>query len=93
MTFKKKTEVKAQQDNLELQATNLINKHEISINLGRSFYDILEVLKNKQLSLIAETKGKYQLHDEIAKDLIQKLTTELEQAKSWGFDQLNRSIK
>lgn len=78
---------------MEKQATNLLNKHEISISLGRGFYDILEVLKNKQLTAISETKGKYQLHDEIAKELIQKLTTEIEQAKSWGFDQLNRSVK
>jgi hypothetical protein len=91
MAFKKKTENPEQL--LEKQATDLINKQDIAISLGRSFYDIIEVLKNKQLSLLAETKGKYQLHDEIAKELVQKMTTELEQAKSWGFDQLNRSIK
>ena len=51
------------------------------------------ILKNKQTTSFMELKGKYQIHDEIMKEIHERMTLEFEQAKSWGYDQLSRSLK
>jgi len=78
---------------VEKPATNEIDLTKLSINIGRSYYDILDILKNKQIASFMEVKGKYQLHDEIVKEIHDRMTLEFEQAKSWGYDQLSRSLK
>ena len=63
------------------------------VEVGRSFYDILDVLKNKNLSSLLELKTKYQLHDSIIKELSEQLILNCEQTKSWGYDQIVRSLE
>lgn len=78
---------------VEKPVTNEIDLSKVSINIGRSYYDILDILKNKQTTSFMELKGKYQIHDEIMKEIHERMTLEFEQAKSWGYDQLSRSLK
>ena len=44
-------------------------------------------------TIILELKTKYQLHDTIIKELSEQLILNCEQTKSWGYDQIVRSLE
>lgn len=59
-----------------------------NLDIGKSYYSVLEVLKNKITSTIIENK------DSASLDLVQIekikhfVDSEIDSAKSWGYDQI-----
>lgn len=67
------------------QAANLDN---INLNLGKSYYNIMEVFKNKVVTSIIEKNSELNLDRNTLERISFLIGAEVDSAKSWGYDQL-----
>tara|TARA_Y100000592_G_C5240317_1_gene207991 strand:- start:65 stop:301 length:237 start_codon:yes stop_codon:yes gene_type:complete len=67
---------------------NELNQEDINLSLGKNYYNIMEVFKNKIVTTIIEKNSELNLD----RDAIEKISflvgAEVDSAKSWGYDQL-----
>ena len=67
---------------------NELNPEDINLSLGKKYYNIMEVFKNKIVTTIIERNSELNLD----RDAIEKISflvgAEVDSAKSWGYDQL-----
>tara|TARA_B100001287_G_C22374017_1_gene385600 strand:+ start:254 stop:490 length:237 start_codon:yes stop_codon:yes gene_type:complete len=67
---------------------NELNPEDINLSLGKKYYNIMEVFKNKVVTTIIERNSELNLD----RDAIEKISflvgAEVDSAKSWGYDQL-----
>lgn len=67
------------------QADQLDN---INLDLGKSYYNIMEVFKNKMVSSIIEKNSELNLDRNTLERISFLIGAEVDSAKSWGYDQL-----
>ena len=67
------------------QADKLDN---INLDLGKSYYNIMEVFKNKMVSSIIEKNSELNLDRNTLERISFLIGAEVDSAKSWGYDQL-----
>tara|TARA_Y100001935_G_C17190006_1_gene449566 strand:+ start:478 stop:714 length:237 start_codon:yes stop_codon:yes gene_type:complete len=65
-----------------------LNHDEINLSLGKNYYNVMEVFKNKLVTSIIERSEDLNL----SRDSLEKISfvvgAEIDSAKSWGYDQL-----
>jgi len=66
-------------------AQNLDN---INLDLGKSYYNIMEVFKNKVVSSLIEKSSELNLDRNALEKISFVIGAEVDSAKSWGYDQL-----
>lgn len=66
-------------------APNLDN---INLDLGKSYYNIMEVFKNKVVSSLIEKSSELNLDRNALEQISFVIGAEVDSAKSWGYDQL-----
>ena len=66
-------------------APNLDN---INLDLGKSYYNIMEVFKNKVVSSLIEKSTELNLDRKALEQISFIIGAEVDSAKSWGYDQL-----
>ena len=66
-------------------APNLDN---INLDLGKSYYNIMEVFKNKVVSSLIEKSTELNLDRKALEQISFVIGAEVDSAKSWGYDQL-----
>jgi len=66
-------------------APNLDN---INLDLGKSYYNIMEVFKNKVVSSLIEKSTELNLDRNALEQISFVIGAEVDSAKSWGYDQL-----
>ena len=66
-------------------APNLDN---INLDLGKSYYNIMEVFKNKIVSSLIEKSAELNLDRNALEQISFVIGAEVDSAKSWGYDQL-----
>ena len=67
------------------QAASLDN---INLNIGKSYYNIMEVFKNKVVTSIIEKNSELNLDRNTLERISFLIGAEVDSAKSWGYDQL-----
>ena len=60
----------------------------INLDLGKSYYNIMEVFKNKMVSSIIEKNSELNLDRNTLERISFLIGAEVDSAKSWGYDQL-----
>lgn len=60
---------------------------------GRKYYDVLEVYSQKIMSQIVEKSRDLDMSKDTVQAINNILKEETAKAKSWGFDQLIKSVK
>ena len=66
-------------------APNLDN---INLDLGKSYYNVMEVFKNKVVSSLIEKSTELNLDRNALEQISFVIGAEVDSAKSWGYDQL-----
>jgi hypothetical protein len=65
-----------------------LNPDSINLDLGKNYYNIMEVLKNKVVTSLIEKSGELSLDRSTLEKISFVVGAEVESAKSWGYDQL-----
>ena len=60
---------------------------------GRKYYDVLDVYSQKIMSQIVEKSRDLNMNKDTIQEINKILLEETTKAKSWGFDQLIKSVK
>lgn len=68
---------------------NTVNIAEV----GRKYYDVLDVYSNKVISKIVENSSKLNIDKSAIQEINNIINTETTNAKNWGIDQLIKAIK
>lgn len=76
-----KTETKSQ--------TPTVNIAEV----GRKYYDVLDVFSNKVVSKIVENSGQLNIDKSAIVEISKIITEETSMAKNWGIDQIIKAIR
>ena len=64
------------------------NLDSINLDLGKSYYNIMEVFKNKIVSSLIEKSTELNLDRNALEQISFVIGAEVDSAKSWGYDQL-----
>lgn len=64
------------------------NLDSINLDLGKSYYNIMEVFKNKVVSSLIEKSSELNLDRNVLEQISFVIGAEVDSAKSWGYDQL-----
>lgn len=73
--------------------TSISNDNINYAKLGRTFYDILEVNRDKIISNIASKSNELNLNKEELQEISNIITLEIETSKSWGYDSIVKILK
>ena len=65
-----------------------LSQEDVNLNLGKSYYNIMEVLKNKVVSNLIERSEELNLDRASLEKISFVVGAEVDSAKSWGYDQL-----
>lgn len=60
----------------------------VNLDLGKNYYNVMEVLKNKVVSSLIEKSSELSLDRSTLEKISFVVGAEVESAKSWGYDQL-----
>ena len=64
------------------------NVDNVNLDLGKSYYNIMEVFKNKVISSLIEKSSELNLDRNTLEKISFVVGAEVDSAKSWGYDQL-----
>lgn len=64
------------------------NVDNVNLDLGKSYYNIMEVFKNKVISSLIEKSSELNLDRSTLEKISFVVGAEVDSAKSWGYDQL-----
>ena len=64
------------------------NVDNVNLDLGQSYYNIMEVFKNKVISSLIEKSSELNLDRNTLEKISFVVGAEVDSAKSWGYDQL-----
>lgn len=65
-----------------------LNVDNVNLDLGKSYYNIMEVFKNKVISSLIEKSSELNLDRNTLEKISFVVGAEVDSAKSWGYDQL-----
>lgn len=65
-----------------------LNVDNVNLDLGKSYYNIMEVFKNKVISSLIEKSSELNLDRSTLEKISFVVGAEVDSAKSWGYDQL-----
>lgn len=65
-----------------------LSQEDVNLNLGKSYYNIMEVLKGKVMSNLIERSEELNLDRTSLERISFLVGAEVDSAKSWGYDQL-----
>ena len=68
---------------------NTVNIAEV----GRKYYDVLDVYSNKVISKIVENSNQLNIDKNTIEEINKIINSETANAKNWGIDQLIKAIK
>ena len=70
------------------------NQNTVNIaEVGRKYYDVLDVYSNKVISKIVENSNELNIDKNTIQEINKIINTETANAKNWGIDQLIKAIK
>lgn len=76
------------------QAVEKTQQNSINIaEVGKKYYDVLDVYSNKVISKIVENSSKLNIDKSAIQEINNIINTETTNAKNWGIDQLIKAIK
>tara|TARA_B100001989_G_C24468039_1_gene427723 strand:- start:94 stop:357 length:264 start_codon:yes stop_codon:yes gene_type:complete len=76
------------------QAVEKTKQNSINIaEVGKKYYDVLDVYSNKVISKIVENSSKLNIDKSAIQEINNIINTETANAKNWGIDQLIKAIK
>lgn len=61
--------------------------------VGRKYYDVLDVFSNKVVSKIVENSGQLNIDKSTIVEISKIITEETSMAKNWGIDQIIKAIR
>ena len=59
-----------------------------NLQIGKTYYNVMEVLQNKIVSSLLERKEEAAIDVDQIKKISHIVSSEIEMAKSWGYDQI-----
>ena len=65
-----------------------LNLENANLEIGKSYYNVMEVFKNKVTSSIIEKSQELRLDREVLEKISLLVSAEFDSAKSWGYDQI-----
>ncbi len=65
-----------------------LNLENANLEIGKSYYNVMEVFKNKVTSSIIEKSQELRLDREALEKISLLVSAEFDSAKSWGYDQI-----
>ena len=85
MPAAKKTNIQSKKENQQ----PVVNIAEV----GRKYYDVLDVYSNKVISKIIENSGQLNIDKNAVLEINKIIIEETVKAKNWGVDQLIKAVK